>query len=113
MKSSISKFATLLLVLSVVVAIRSTGASEEGKSSDSADETSTATMKILVERIELLEKRIAALEQPAAPIRQADSRLTESFDSKDSPTPLTPSGRSEPTQETNGRKWSIRLLGHH
>ena len=72
----------------------------------------------LLDRIEALEKRLASLEGREPLIRQADSRES-SATWEASPNRSVKSATTDPQdnddedkQKTNGRTWSIRLLGH-
>ena len=71
----------------------------------------------LLDRVESLEKRLAALEAREPLVRQVDSRES-AVDYQTTPVP--PSRMSEnndgqeevETQKINGQKWSFRLLKH-
>ena len=93
-------------------------------SDDSAVAGVQSQMKALADRIEILEKRLAKLEGRDSLVRQADSREPGLIDATSDPVQFeivqpTPDQRvpqkrseAEKTQQTNGQKWSFKLLGH-
>ena len=74
----------------------------------------------LIERIEMLEKRIAKLERPESFVRQVDSRNSTESQQSDAYVPdRRPSEIEEPVndedddiRQTNGHRWRFRLLGN-
>ena len=109
-------FTAMVLTIGSVSMLNLTRASDDDKpisALDAQDESSQVAK--LVERIDQLEKRLAALEGREPLIRQADSREPADSDRSGGQQPAQPKfldddGRSG--QNTNGQKWQIHLLNN-
>lgn len=119
MTRTYSFIAVALLMLAVTASWQSSRAGDDEKPASTERMTEISKSLDLVERIESLEKRIAALEGRDNLIRQAHSREPRIIFSQVKPIgePTTPAdepaGEDDDTpQTTNGQKWKLRFLGH-
>lgn len=117
MKRSYPVLGFTLLAICGLVAWGSTRANDDELPDATTPPAELSDVRELIGRIEALEKRLAELEKRDAPVRQADNR-----DEQDVTAPKSiwkNRADSDPrfedddaSQNTNGQKWSIRLLGH-
>ncbi len=143
MKRSSLLFASALLALAALLARQSTRANDGVPFDSTSADSGISTVVKLIDRIEALEKRIAALEHNGPLVRQADSREmpepgqldviapeketsikedignTESHVAEENPArsvktiPLPNHlEQDDNSQNTNGQRWQVRLLGH-
>jgi hypothetical protein len=106
-----------LIGLGIFVDWQLSGAVDHEQPVSALDAAEPTEIAKLTARIEALERRIAALENPGHLVRQANSKASES----DLPPARLPQPRFQPapdqnqdapTQKTNKQTWKIRLLSH-
>ena len=130
MKRTFPYLAIGLLAVIVAIEWHSIRANDEKTNQVTEDRAEISEVIRIVERIEELEKRLSAFESSESPIRQADSRATETPNRPEPivgptlkpPTKFVPSpdffednADDQPDDEvqlTNGRRWKFQLLGH-
>lgn len=110
-------FAVATIVIGAMLMLNPTRASDDDKPSvAAAPKEEISEVGALVDRIEQLERRLAALEGREPLIRQADSRETTEFEGAAPIQPvIRPKAENEDAgeiQKTNGQKWQIRLLNY-
>lgn len=106
--------AAALIGLGIFFDWQLSGAADHDQPVSAIEDVETSEIARLSARIDALEKRLAALEQPQHFVRQADSKASEN----DSPTrwqtpprPVQdPNDHGAPVQKTNQQTWSFRLL---
>ena len=116
----------IFLSLGVIFTWSTTQADHEESGAAMIRTLENNTLQELTDRIDSLEKRLAALEGKESPILQADSRDEFQVDSsghrpramqsnpqiqQENRTAPNPADDAMP-QKTNRQTWSIRLLGH-
>lgn len=119
MTRTYSLIAAALLTLAIAASWQSSRAGDDEKPA-SADRVAELSSSLeLIERIESLEKRIAALEGRDNLIREASGREPRIIFSQVKPiaAPVKEPAQQieeddEDPQTTNGHKWKIRFLGH-
>src|SRR5206468_1586469 len=109
--------AVALIGLGIFFDWQLSGAADHEQPVSALDAAETTHIQRLTARIDALEKRIAALENPRYLVRQADSTASES----DRPParlpqprflPIPDQSQEAPVQKTNKQTWRYRLLSH-
>ncbi len=111
MKRSLTLFAIASILFGVAFAWRSSHADDARADATLRSEDGTTQLE-LIQRIEILEKRLEKLEAESMPIRQAVHRDTPYVPAPRTLPPATASGEDEGANRTNGQTWRIRMLSH-
>ena len=112
MRRSHSILVSALLFAAAVFSWPQSRAHDDSKTDSTNRQVSEISQADLLERIVMLEQRLARLESEKSLVQQADNRETAS---EPAPRPLpaiVPTEKVNPPKKTNGTTWRIRMLSH-